>query len=472
MSWENLKRDLEAVKHYNPQIDMEQKKIETYMFETIYSLLRVINEDNNNEYNSIMQSDITEDDIDNLKSDNIIKLQNISKMSENSGNYYIPEMMLYIMSRAHNDWVSNNINKYDLEKDKNVYKYVPFNMLEWNEIEEKYYNILKPITDSIGINCDKEDIHKQFERNQLTFLFENNVFSKDDLADKMKNIINDYKMIFLDLNKTDEEKYCSDSVINNITKQVSKRIELNWVKRFKQILMMDKGEVGIITAGNIQQRKKVYKFSDNIGQKIIGFKKDAFPVFNKPISKVLYNLATVNGIIFAKNIKKHEYKYFNSNIIMNKPAQFISYDVCSEEQKRQILKRRKKVKKFVDKVEKNNKGEEYGLITLIPINKENSEELIGKQTNKESGKIIQIQMTLKELAQLEILPEEIGWESHNKALITSSKGKLLNAGDNASVLKDGIVNDFIERMKVNISEGDKTKKINNMGKDNKEDRDI
>lgn len=476
MSWEDLKRDLEEVKHYNVHIDMELKKIETDMFETIYSLLRVVNEENSNDYNNIMQGNTSEEDIENLKNGYISKAQNISKLSENSENYYIPEMLLYVMSHAHNNWVSNNINKYGLKNDNTAYKYVPFNMLNWNVVEKEYYSILKPIIDSIGIKCDKEEICKQFQRNQLTFLFENEVFSKEDLHDRMKNIINTYKTIYLDVNKADDEKYSDDAVIENISNQVSKKMELNWAKRFKQVLMMDKGEIGIITASNIQQRKKVYKFSDNIGQKIIGFKKDAFPVFNKPISKVLYNLATVNGIIFAKNIKKHEYKYFNSNIIMNRPVQFISYEDCSEEQKRQISKRRKKVKKFVDKVEKyaKNKKEEYGLITLIPINKENPNELPGsnyKKTNNESGNIIQIRMSLKELAQFEILPEEIGWESHNKALITSSKGKLLDAGDYVSRLNNEIANDFIDRVKVNISEGDKTKKIN-MDKDNKEDREI
>lgn len=77
---------------------------------------------------------------------------------------------------------------------------------------------------------------------------------------------------------------------------------------------------------------------------------------------------------------------------------------------------------------KSKKYTESGVITLV-----NSRFNLADNTMPE---IIQFEITKKELAQIGILPSEIGWESKNKALVSSNNGILIYTNGRLSGVQD------------------------------------
>ena len=78
--------------------------------------------------------------------------------------------------------------------------------------------------------------------------------------------------------------------------------------------------------------------------------------------------------------------------------------------------------------------------------------------------IIQFEITKKELAQIGILPSEIGWESKNKALVNPDKGILIYNNGRISGVQDLSQNNnykdaFRNRIEINERTDETSKKI-------------
>lgn len=477
MDWKELKKELIEAKGYVEPESEETRKIETNMLQKIDMLLRLgkdKKEDNENVNKVFNQKKVAEneeeiEDIDENEKNfiteeknNILlnnkrkeQLKDIEKLQKAMVNYKNSEFIIYIMSNAHDKYVVENINKYDLSSSDDAYKFVPFNLLKWDYIEKTYYSVLAPILDSINIKYDKNEIQTQFKRDQLTFLLGNGISSKETLKEEMQDIKHFYPEMIIDIDENGKkitDILCDEKNIKNISDKVAENIDLNVVDMLKQMFLKDKNEIGILHVEDLEYRRGVYKFADNLGQRKIGLKKRAYPKPNKPISKILYELSKEAGVIFASNIKKNDYKYTDSSLSMHRKVDFIPYEQCSPDLKKQIDKRNKKVKKFVEKVEKGNnrKSNESGLITLVCIKKEYNRKghLVESAKN---GQIIQIPMSLKELAQFGILPREIGWEPNNRSLIHSKKSHLIlpasELENNSDISKDNANDDFRSRLK-------------------------
>lgn len=476
MNWRELKNELKDVKGYVGPDDIEAQKIEIYMLKKIDDILRMSQEEKE-DYEEIKR--IKEKYSTTANNLDATQIEDIEKLKEASVNYKFPEFMIYIMWDVHNKFVTDNISKYDLKTSKEAYKFVPFNLLNWNEVDKRYYSVLTPILDAMDIKHDKEATKKQFKRNQLVFLINKGIYSKQDLQEKMK----DMRKFFPELLISRDEKgnkvsdiLSEESTIQNITNQVAKKIDLNVANLLKQSFLDDKNEIGIIHVEDLNERKGIYKFAGNLGQRKIGFKRIAYPKPNKPISKIMYELSNEAGIIFAQNIKKHDYKYTDTSMNMHKKVNFIPYEECTEDLKKQIDKRNKKVKKFVEKVEKGNNKKyiEPGLITLVTIKKEYDRDgmlIKDSQYNQNEGdnlntSIIQIPMSLKELAQFGVLPQEIGWEANNKSLLHSKRSRLMltdnNGKDNSTEFKNRLK---IENVKTELNTEKHEKKTDDIEKE-------
>lgn len=92
--------------------------------------------------------------------------------------------------------------------------------------------------------------------------------------------------------------------------------------------------------------------------------------------------------------------------------EFISYDDCTEEQKKAIDKRKQKVEKFTKKVSKDRTGkyDKAGKIS-VPVFKTNNRAYDGLNAtaSAEIGSTIEIEVTQRELAEAGILPEDFKW---------------------------------------------------------------
>lgn len=453
MKWEELREDLISVRKYQEQTDIESKKIEYKMFEEIFSFLRVSYDEKDKERQLWKLAENNNDDTD------IMKLENISELAENVSDYKPSELMLHIMLCAHDNWIKDNIDNIDFKSNEMSNSFVPFYMLNWQEIDKRYFSVLHPILNAMKIEINEDKIIKQFMRNQTVYLVNNGIFSKSDLDKNLYLILKDYYISLNQKNKDSIKYINSNKVISNISKSISENIELDGVKRIKDAFTFDKNEIGFIAAKNVKERKQIYKFSDSIGQRKIGFKKRSYPILNKPASKIMFDLTIGNDIILVQNIKKHDYSYIDASNSIIKPIKYITYDECNEEQRKQIAKRDKKVKKFVDKVNNSNskKYSEPGLITLVSLQ--------NKSTNLKP-EILQIPLTLKDLAQMRVLPKEIGWEVNNKTLINSKRSLLIGQGKTTNITETTNNNDFKNRLELKeyeipVKEQNKTKMVSN-----------
>lgn len=92
--------------------------------------------------------------------------------------------------------------------------------------------------------------------------------------------------------------------------------------------------------------------------------------------------------------------------------EFISYDDCTEEQKKAIDKRKQKVERFTEKVSEDRTGkyDKAGKIS-VPVFKTNNRAYDGLNAtaSAEIGSTIEIEVTQRELAEAGILPEDFKW---------------------------------------------------------------
>ena len=375
------------------------------------------------------------------------------EIKNNINNYHIPELIIYFLSEAHNDWILAHKDELLKQPIKDAEKYVPLELLNIKEFE-KYLSVATPIFNAVDINFDNQEIRREFDRKQLLFMIERKIYTNNDLKEKIRytEIINpEILEVNISKPKRIQEIFDNEDISMEVADKVNENIDLNIANKIKKVFYSNGDDVGFLIADSGKDRIDVYKFADNISQKKIGFKKLAYPRPNKPITKDLYELARFGGIIFAKNVKKSDYKYFNYFKYEKRVPTFLPENECNEEQKKLIQKRKSKIQKYTDRYEKSRKGDIPGVITLVHL----KEQLMPFQNHvttklddnmRNNIEIIQIPITRKELIKMKILPEEVGWEKEKKAKIASNSKVYLATPDK--------LDEFIVRQNVKNSNGE------------------
>lgn len=424
----NLENYLIELKGYKSQQNEENRFIENSMFRRVIALLKLSHSNraqDEKKYSKMNYNTFSKEE-EKIKQE----LEKLNELKENAGNYIIPELMLFIMSSAHNDWIVSNfsdtkekeLNNKNTNNKKMIEqkdRFVQFELLNKENLK-KYSSVLFPIFDALEIEYDKNDVIYQFDRKQLVYMLKNGIFSDDSLKEKLQNSDIEYLETYeyKANGKENINKKLKDFIIkNDVAQSVQEKLEINFVNNFKKNLKLDSKDIGIFYVPKRNQKKLNFKFDDSIMHKKIGLKKIAYPHANKPIPKVLFDLAVNVGVFFAENLNSKKYEYINFNDQTVEKNLFLSYDECSEEQKKHINKREKKVDKFVKKIEKSDskKYNEKGLITIVMPN-----------NFEDRANIVQIEISKKELAECRILPSEVGWCIKKKSLINSSKNLLLS----------------------------------------------
>lgn len=424
MDGKQLKMDLETYAGYKCSGDnQDMKVIEASIFDGISIYLSPVTKDVFR--NPASSSNVSED----LRKEIVLKqFKQIKKQA--SQDYYCDELVVHLLNKAHNDWIL--AHKEELEKSelRNLEKFAPFPLIT-NEMCNEYLNVLTPIFKCLDIKFDKRDVETAFARRQLIFMLKNEIFSGDNLKEKIMNIKEIYPEI-LELGtklkgiKKIQELYAMEDIAENIAERINQRNSLNFADKFKEVFLKD-NKVGFFSVVNSKQDNKIYKFSDRFSQQKIGFKKQGLPRPGKPVTEAVFKLARFGNTFFAKNVGRNDYKYRNYSTNAN---QFLTYDNCNEEQKRAIDKREKRLKKFINKIDYINDADTPGVISLVVVRHE--PECLYKEdmnTANDKKEIIQIPITQRELAKMRILPNEVGWEKEKKAIINSSNKAIFVSSD-------------------------------------------
>ena len=289
----------------------------------------------------------------------------------------------------------------------------------------------------------------------FVFLFENGIVSKEALQEKLPELQN-ISIKSQHAKKTEEINHLEDKlaksyVQNKIIEEMLKTEDINLANQLKKALAVDKGQLGFIDVRNPEERRNIYKFEDNIRQRKFGIKKEAHPRIKMPINKTLFKLARI-GYIWADNLNLYNYKYVDISGhfrgTMSKPL-FIPCDQCTDEQKKIAEKRNIVLQKFVNKVKstKGKKYEEPGVITFVMPDRTVNKDLANSKEDELS--IIQIEITQKELANLGILPEELGWESKRRGLVNSSRNVLISSSSEKEYTESDFEKEsFLERVEI------------------------
>lgn len=175
MNSERLKHELVNGKNYKLQRDGENAKIEKFFFDGIIRFLFIRTLDKN-----------VEKGFKDLEQENDVSLEDLKQLKDGLENYNSDELFLYLMSCAHDDWICRNTKKLNSSNLENADKFVPFELLTWDDVR-KYYSILSPILDSIGIKFDEDEIKFKFKGNQLAFLINNGIYTNEFLKYKIKD---------------------------------------------------------------------------------------------------------------------------------------------------------------------------------------------------------------------------------------------------------------------------------------------
>lgn len=431
MNAEQLKDNLVKYTGYRCTNNQELKNIEDSILNSVASYFRPVAKDANKM--AAPSKNLKED----LKKE--VVLQELREMKQVSSNFYVDELVVNVMSKAHNDWILAHRAELENNDMKEPEKFVPFELLTSQDLKD-YMRAVIPVFKCLNIDINEQEVIKAFTRKQLLFMIKYEIYSGENLIEKIMNIKNLNPEILETSSieqKSIQELYANEDVAKNIAEHVKQRKNLNIADKFKEVFAQT-DDVGFFTAPKRLKRKFVYRFSDNISQKKIGFKKHALPRIERPITKTIYQLARFAGVIFAKNVKTGDYKYpdysYNS-------YQFVEYKDCSDEQKRAIDRREKRIRKSALNLEYNGNADIPGVISMVIVKKnpilayKNFMDIDIKEDQRKT-EIIQIPITQGELLKMNILPEEVGWEKEKKAKIQSSDKVVFAAPDKMSQEKN------------------------------------
>ena len=187
MDSKKLKMLLKEYRGYKGQNEQEDMKLESFMLSRIYSFFNIasIEKSRTNELEELLEIN-TENSAEDLR-----------KLEQGTENYNVTELILYVMSNAHEDWIIRHQDSLNDKQINNAYKFIPFNLLNWKDAK-KYFAILEPIFNALNINYDEEEVKNQFDRDQLLYLIKHGIYTKEILKSlyqkckkaKVKNIQN------------------------------------------------------------------------------------------------------------------------------------------------------------------------------------------------------------------------------------------------------------------------------------------
>ncbi len=345
----------------------------------------------------------------------------LEDLKNNLANYITPEFAIYILKCAHND-LNSELTEMFKKDVKSATRFVPFELRNWNEVKEEF-NVLKPIMDAMKIDVTTEQVKDEFKRMKIVYFINNRIFSKHDIKERIEDIERNYAFMTLKDKKTKSEMaevVSSEKYMDEIIAHVTNNQELDIKELLKDSIKLDiqKNQIGICMLETTDDMKHLYKYSDKLSQKKIALKRNAISGINSIIPKTLFEIFTFNNGAIMKNLNKYEYNYFDFSEFSGKKSRFINVDDLTDEQQKFINKREKKVNNFVKKV-KESKSKKYdipGVITFVILGKE-ERYINSKNIKNKKEKIIQIEITKRELANIGLLPEEIGWETKKKALL-------------------------------------------------------
>lgn len=339
--------------------------------------------------------------------------------------YNLEAVILYAIAEAHNKSIVRNVNEVENPAINDAYKFLPFELLGWEQVG-KYLEIFKPMINFISFECDEESLKRQYQREQLAFLLHNGIYSKESLQDRLKEIEEVNLMLSTEKDVNGElvcDKLKQDSVIEQMTRDIEKRVELNLAKQLKSNLLSDMKSSEMKAIKPNPKRVRIYNSGENIMEKKFGIKRQAYPMPDVPMPKTLFEIAR-EGFFIAGNTRKHDFKYIiaTSNSGSARP-EYVKGEEESDTCKQNAEKRLAKLKKLQAKINKDSKKGKYnekGIVTFIRCDLNDN----SGDKNNNYAKFIQIVMTQRELINLGVLPKEVGWYSMKEGVV-SSNGSLL-----------------------------------------------
>lgn len=256
MDSEKLKKELVKFKNYRIQTKCENMRIEDFMLSEICEFLDVqtMEKNENNNLEEIFKKHYEKDE-DNTS------IEDLNKLKRDSDNYNISELILFFISHAHDDWVKRNESRLDCKKINDAYKFVPYELLGWDELQS-YYSVLSPMLKALEIEHDEQKVKRDYEIEQVVFLLNNGIYTNELLDEKLKNIGSIYPQI-LSVKCKDGKNLCdkinSKNVSEQISCQYSEKYSINMVEKLKNIIRTEKGNIGFANIPDIQYRKSTYK---------------------------------------------------------------------------------------------------------------------------------------------------------------------------------------------------------------------
>lgn len=468
-----LKSILVKYKGYKAVEEVGLQSTEEKMLSTIFNLLRVPEES----VRKIANSNSKEEEYSDLDEKEIYSIEYIKALHNSlENNYKFYSFITHVLGEAHDNWIIENQDRLDSRVINKAYKFVPLALLDWKDVS-KYVTILQPILNSLDSASDRTRIKEQFKKDRILFLLKNTIYSKESLLERMskpKKFYGQFAGVKDNKGQNIIDKLGKEKVVKQIAEQVDERIDLNLANQLKEVLEIDKNNIGGIYSRMADERKKCkYSYVENIGQKKFGIRKSAYPRIDSPISEILFEISKSN-IIWAPNVKRCNYNYTdisNSSYRYPDAVQFVPFEQCEGEQKL-IEKRNRKIEKLAKKIDKdqNSKYDESGLITFVLLN--NVKPVVSKEKNAGVNKaqkpeIIQIEITKREIIKLGYLPQELGWEKKKTALINSKRSVLISGNKELGFTDkktDNEKDEFYRRVKVDERNYQKP----NLGKDNAE----
>lgn len=213
-------------------------------------------------------------------------------------------------------------------------------------------------------------------------------------------------------------------------------------KTIRDILLSGDSEIGYVQSKRDDSQLASFESLGDLVQNV-----------SRPMPKKIFDIGKEYGAGFPADIRHVVEAYSGSESVYEN--NFISMDDCSEEQKKEILKRTKKVEKFQEKVSKSEDGryDKKGVIS-IPIYETNNMEYVPFPVKKDYPRAkvadtIEIEVTQRELAEAGILPEDFKWMEKTrvsvKDIAEADKGQALTTTEIGGF--KGFIKKLLDRFK-------------------------
>ena len=318
--------------------------------------------------------------------------------------------IIKMLSTVHDEWVRNNPNNFmkETEKGNKEYQFVPLELLSWKEAKSDLL-FLKPILEAAGVNVDEKAVEQQFEVAQKEFLEEHGIVSKEALKRKISSGSKFYPALEgleTKFGGNIEELLKDPKIADEMASQIESRVKIESVEqKIKQELLNGEDTIGFVhhlTEG------KVSGVLSELGR-------------GKAMTKSMFYLGKEKGLGFPENIIYAQNGQGGPTAWEEYESRF--YEIKNDSpdwQKKVVEKRQKKLRHFQQKVSNSRDGkyDKEGIIS-IPRYDTNSGYTYEPGQTPEPPKAwvkryYNIDVTLRELANAGILPEDFNWREKAK----------------------------------------------------------